>query len=76
MPAVLAHHVLGAAHPADRLVLAAIGALGDQLVAMQAVDADETAGELGRPQPRLSATRAGGAPKRAALGALNLCISP
>ena len=38
---------------------AAAGALRDELVALQAVDAAEPAGQLGRPQPRLAAARAG-----------------
>src|SRR3954463_8359122 len=58
--AVLAEHVLGGAHADDRLVLAAVGALRDQLVAPQAVDAPVAAGELGRAKPRLAAARACG----------------
>src|SRR4051794_40362384 len=58
MAAVLAPHVLGAAHAADRLVLAAIGALGDELEATQAVHADEAPGKLGGAQPRLTASGA------------------
>ena len=56
--AVLAHHVLGAAHAADRLVLAAVRALGDELEAAQAVDADEAPGQLRGAQPGLAAARA------------------
>ena len=48
------------AHPDDRLVLAAVGALGDELVAPQAVDAPVATRKLGRPQPGLAASRAGG----------------
>src|SRR3954453_2234845 len=58
--AVLAEHVLGGAHPGDRLVLAAVGTLRDELVATQAVDAPEATGQLRGPQPRLPATRARG----------------
>src|SRR3954453_21336538 len=58
--AVLAEHVLGGAHPGDRLMLPAVGALRDQLVAAQAVHAPETARQLRGPQPGLAATRAGG----------------
>ena len=57
-PQLLALHVLGATHPADRPVLAAVGALGYQLEAAQAVDADEPARELRGTQPGLAAARA------------------
>ena len=54
----LAVHVLGVAHPGDRLVLAAIGALGDELEAAEAVDAAKPARQLGRAQPGLTAVGA------------------
>jgi hypothetical protein len=73
--AVLAAHVLGAAQARDRLVLAAVGTRGDQLVAAQAVDADEAPRELGGPKPWLAAARA----VRAVEGSLRrvprLCIA-
>ena len=55
----LALHVLGVAHPRDRLVFAAVGALGDEFEAAEAVDAAQPAGQLGRAQPGLAAVRAG-----------------
>src|SRR5262249_62381225 len=58
MAAMLALHVLGAAHPADGLMLSAVGALRDELEAAQAVDAHEPPGQLRRAQPRLAATGA------------------
>jgi hypothetical protein len=70
--AVLALHVLGPAHPGDGLVLAAIRALGDELEALQAVDADEPPGELGGSQPGLTAAGAGGAPQGSLGGGLCL----
>src|ERR671914_306836 len=63
VPAVLADHVLRVAHPRDRLVLAAVGALGDQLVAPKTVHAAIAARELRRPKPGLAAARAGGPPQ-------------
>ena len=59
VPQLLAAQVLVDAHPHDRLVGAAAGALRDELVALQAVDAAEPAGQLRRAQPRLAAARAG-----------------
>ena len=59
LAARLAAQVAVGAHPRDRLVVAAARALGDELVALQAVDAAEAAGQLGRPQPRLAAARTG-----------------
>src|SRR3954453_22018351 len=56
--AVLATHVLGGAHPDDRLMLAGPRTLRDELVTAQAVDAAVAARELGRPKPRLAAARA------------------
>jgi hypothetical protein len=56
---MLAEQILGRAHPGDRLVLAAVGALRDQLVAAQAVHAAVAPGKLGRTQPGLAASRAG-----------------
>src|SRR6478609_11751381 len=56
--AMLAEHVLRGAHPDDRLVLAAVGTLRDELVAPQAVDAAIAAGKLSRAQPRLAAAGA------------------
>ena len=44
-------------------MLAAVRALGDQLEAAKAVDADEAPRELGRPQPGLAASRAVRAPE-------------
>ena len=61
---MLAEHVLGGAHADDRLVLAAVRAVRDQLIAPQAVDAAKAAGQLSRAQPRLTATRANRALKR------------
>src|SRR3954447_25977104 len=58
--AMLAEHVLSGAHPGDRLVLAAVRTLRDELVAPQAVDAPEATGQLRGPQPRLAAARARG----------------
>ena len=58
-PALLAAEILIDAHPDDRLMGAAAGALRDQLVALQAVDAAEASRQLGRAQPRLPASRAG-----------------
>ena len=46
MPTGLAGHVLGGAHAGDRLVLAAVGALRDELEAAQTVHAAEAAGQL------------------------------
>src|ERR671922_2184008 len=57
--AMLAEEVLGGAHSNYRLVLPALRALRDQLVAAQAVDAPIPARKLGGPQPRLAAARAG-----------------
>src|SRR5204863_5347770 len=48
---------LGGAHAHDRLVLAAAAALGDQLVAPQAVDAPVAPRELRRAKPWLAASR-------------------
>src|SRR5690242_7216646 len=45
-PAGLAFHVGGVGHPRDRLVLAAVGALGDEFEPGQAVDAAQPAGQL------------------------------
>ena len=56
--AVLAGHVLGGAHPGDRLVFATVRALRDELEAAQTVDAAEAAGELRGAQPGLAAARA------------------
>ena len=56
--AVLALHVLGAAHPAIVWCSPQFGALGDELEAAQAVDADEAARELRGAQPGLAAARA------------------
>src|SRR5262249_52942356 len=53
--AVLALHVLGAAHAADRLMLTAVRALRDQLEPAQAIDADEAPGQLRRAEPWLAA---------------------
>lgn len=69
MAAALALHVLGAAHPADRPVLAAVRALRDQFEPAEAVDADEPPRQLRGTQPGLSATRALRAPQ-GALGRL------
>src|SRR4051794_27896111 len=55
---MLAAQVLGSAHAHDGLVLAAVRALRDQLVAPQAIDAAVAARQLGRSQPRLAAARA------------------
>src|SRR5215218_8924264 len=68
--AVLAGHVLGRAHPCDRLVFAAVGALRDQLEAAQTVHAAEAARELRRAQPRLAAARAGGSLQHAVVVAM------
>src|SRR5260221_367976 len=54
----LAGHILGGAHPGDRLVLAAVRTLRDQLEAAQTVHAAEASRQLGRPQPWLAARRA------------------
>src|SRR5215204_1097501 len=62
--AMLAEQVLRRAHANDRLVLTAVAALRDELVAAQAVDAAIAAGQLRGPKPRLAATRAGGALQR------------
>jgi hypothetical protein len=58
MTAMLAEKVLGIGHPHDRLVLAAVRALRDELESMQAIDAAEAARELCGPQPGLAALRA------------------
>src|SRR4051794_3980038 len=58
MPALLALHVLGAGEAADRAMLAAVGALRDELESPQAIDADEAAGELRRAKPGLTTARA------------------
>ena len=63
MAAAPALHVLGAAHPADRPVLAAVRTLRDQFEPAQAVDADELPRQLRGTQPGLSATRAVRAPR-------------
>src|SRR5215213_163821 len=63
-PTRLAFHVGGVRHPGDRLVLAAVGALGDEFEAAEAVDAAQTARQLGGPQPRLAAVRAGSPAQR------------
>src|SRR4051812_695151 len=60
----LTFHVSRVGHPRDRLVLAAVGALGDEFEAAEAVDAAQAAGELGRAQPGLAAVRAGGSAER------------
>src|SRR4051794_37457534 len=65
--AALAFHVSGVGHPGDRLVLAAVGALGDEFEAAEAVDAAQAAGQLGRAQPGLAAVRAGGSAERVRL---------
>ena len=62
-------------HADDRLVLAAVRALRDELVAAQAVDAAVAARELGRAQPRLAAARAVRA-RPIALRARRSAISP
>src|ERR1700761_4648439 len=59
-PAHLAFHVGGVGHAGDRLVFAALGTLGDEFEAAEAVDAAQAAGELGRTQPGLAAVRARG----------------
>src|SRR5688500_8809198 len=64
---MLALHVLGPAHPADGLVLAAVRALGDQLEALQAEDADEPPGQLGGAKPGLAAGGTNRAAERASL---------
>src|SRR5262245_51027347 len=56
--AVLAPHVLGSAHAADGLMLAAVRTLRDELEAAQTVHADEAARKLCRAQPRLTAAGA------------------
>ncbi len=61
---MLAEHVLGGAHAGDRLMLAAVRTLRDQLVAAHAVDAAIAAGQLGWAQPGLTAAGADGALKR------------
>ena len=79
--AVLAGHVLGGAHPRDRLVFTAVRALRDQLEAAQTVHAAEAAGELCRAQPGLAAARARGpaqhrlvlAPPRQLIAQSSLC---
>src|SRR5215208_5702449 len=57
---MLAEHVLGRAHPDDRLMLAAVRALRHELVAPQTVDAAVATCELRRPEPWLTAARTGG----------------
>jgi hypothetical protein len=57
-PAHLTFHVGGVGHAGDRLVFAALGALGDEFEAAEAVDAAQAAGKLSRAQPGLAAVRA------------------
>src|SRR3954451_10660508 len=66
--AVLAAQVLVGAHPGDRLMLATVGALRDQLITSQGVDAAVAARQLRRAKPRLAATGAGRALERGVLG--------
>ena len=76
MAAMLADHVRGTAHPHDCLVLAAVRALRDELVALEAEDAAEAAGKRCRPQPRLAAARTARA-RKGLLGAhdADLCVA-
>jgi hypothetical protein len=72
---MLADHVLGTAHADDRLMLATLGALGDELVPLEAEDAPEAARERRRPQPRLAAPGTAG-PGQGFLRAHLLAPSP
>ena len=58
MTAMLAEKVLGIRHPHDRLMLAAVRALRDELEPVQAKDAAKAPRELCGPQPGLAALRA------------------
>ena len=60
LAAVVALDDRRAGHAHDRRVLTAVRAHRGELVAVQAVDAAVAAGQVGRPQPRLAAVRAGG----------------
>src|ERR1700722_14790171 len=58
VPAVVALEDRGGGHPHDRGVLAAVGAHGCELEAVQAVDAAVAPGKVRRAQPRLAAVGA------------------
>lgn len=65
---MLAEEVVVGAHPDDRLMLTAVGALRDKLVTVEAVDAAVAPRELGRAQPWFAAARAPGPRQRRLFG--------